>query len=104
MDAVGGADLGGGPGEFHGVVPAVHADGHAPLFALLALGGDDIGKALGGPADHMDIHVVQACVHGAPESGGAEFQGPVKPGLDLLGVIFDGLQLGFFRLAQGGAG
>ena len=39
-------------------VAAVHADGNAALFALLALGGDDVGKALGGPADHVDIHVM----------------------------------------------
>ncbi len=104
MDAVGGADPGGGPGKLQGVVPAVHADGHAPLFALLALGADDVGKALGGPADDVDVHIVEPCVHGAPEAGGAEFQGSVEPGFDFLGVVSDGFQLGPLRLAQGGAG
>ena len=58
VDAVGGADLGGGTGEFLGVVAAVHADGDAPLLALFALGGADIGKALGGPADDVNVHVM----------------------------------------------
>ena len=58
MDAVGGADLGGGPGELHRVIAAVHTDGHAPVLALLALGSDDVGKALGGPANHMNVHVM----------------------------------------------
>ena len=58
VDAIGGADLGGGPGELHRVIAAVHADSHAPVLALLALGGDDVGKALSGPADHMDVHVM----------------------------------------------
>ena len=104
MDAVGGADLRRGPGELHGVVPAVHADGHAALFALLALGADHVGEALGGPADDVDVHVVETCVHGATEAGGAEFQGAVEPGFDLLWVVFDGLQFLLFRLAEGGAG
>ena len=58
MDAVGGTDLGGLHGELLGVVAAVHADGDAPALALLALGGDDVGKALGGPADDVDIHIM----------------------------------------------
>ena len=58
VDAIGGADLGGGLGELHRVIAAVHADGHAPALALLALGSDDVGKALSGPADHMDVHVM----------------------------------------------
>ena len=58
VDAIGGADLGGGPGELHRVIAAVHTDGHAPALALLALGSDDVGKALSGPADHMDVHVM----------------------------------------------
>ena len=103
MNTIGGADLGGGPGKLHRVVPAVHADGHAPLFALLAFGADHVGKALGGPADDVDVHIVKPCVHGAPEAGGAEFQGAVEPGFNFLRVVSDGLQLGPLRLAQGGA-
>jgi len=51
-------ELGGGPGELHRVIAAVHADSHATALALLTLGGDDVGKALGGPANHMNIHVM----------------------------------------------
>ena len=93
MDAVGGADLGGGPGKLHGVVAAVHAQGHAPALGLLPLGADDVGKALGGPADDMDVHLVQAHLHGAPQTGGAELQRPVEPLADLLLVAADALQL-----------
>ena len=101
MDTVGGADLRRRPGELHGVVPAVHTDGHAPALALLALGADDLGKALGGPADHMDVHVVQAHGHDAPQAGGAELQRAVEPALNLLGVISDALQLRTLRVGQG---
>ena len=103
VNAVGGADLCGGPGELHRVVAAVHADGHAPVLPLRPFGADDVGKTLGGPADDVDVHVVEAHVHGAPQSGGAKLQRPVEPAFDLLGVVFDGLQLGLFRLRQGGA-
>ena len=101
MDTVGGADLRRRPGELHGVVPAVHTDSHAPALALLALGADDLGKALGGPADHMDVHVVQAHGHDAPQAGGAELQRAVEPALNLLGVISDALQLRTLRVGQG---
>ena len=103
MDAVGGADLSGGTGELHGVVAAVHADGHAPVLARLALGADHVGKALGSPADDVDVHIVQSGVHGAPQSGGAELQRTVEPGLDLLGVGTDGFQLRVLFRGQSGA-
>ena len=93
MDAVGGAHLGGGPGKLHGMIAAVHAQGHAPAPGVLTLGADDVGKALGGPADHVDVHLVQAHLHGAPQTGGAELQRPVKPLADLLFVAADALQL-----------
>ena len=104
MDAVGGADLGGGPGKLHGVVAAVHAQGHAPAPGVLTLGADDVGKALGGPADDMDVHLVQAHLHGAPQTGGAELQRPVEPLADLLFVAADALQLGVLlrRQCRGG--
>ena len=101
MDAVGGADLRGGMGKEHVVVAAVHADGHALLFGLLALGGDDVGKALRGPADDVDVHLVQAYLHGPAQTGGAELQRPVKAVLDLLFVAGDALQL---RVLGGGEG
>ena len=103
VDAVGGADLGGGPGEVHGVVAAVHADGHAAAFGLLALGADHLGEALGGPADDVHVHLVQAHLHGAPQSGGAELQRPVEPALDLLLVARDGPELLTLGLGDGAA-
>ena len=103
VDAVGGADLGGGPGKLHGVVAAVHADGDAPALALLALGGDDLRKALGGPADDVEVHVVETGGHDAPEPGGAELQRAVEAALDLVVVAADGLQLGLLLLGEGGA-
>ena len=104
LDAGGGADLSGGPGELHAVETAVHADGDALLLGLLALGADDVGKALGGVADHIEVHVVQAHGHGAPQSGSAEFQGAVKPALNLLGIVLDGFQLGMLLGGQRIAG
>ena len=102
MDTVGGADFGSLHGEFLGVVAAVHADGYAPALAFLAFSTDDVGKALGSPADDVDVHVVQTDEHGATQTGGAKLQGAVEPGLDLFGVILDGLQLRFFLRGQGG--
>ena len=101
VDAVAGTDLGGGVGEQHVVVAAVHADGHALLFGGLALGGDDVGEALSGPADDVDVHLVQAHLHGAPQTGGAELQRTVEAVLDLLFVAGDALQL---RVLGGGEG
>ena len=93
MDAVGGAYLRRGPGKFHGMVAAVHADGHAAPLRVPALGADDIGKPLGGPADDVHVHLVQPHLHGAPQSGGTELQRTVKPALDLLFISGDGFQL-----------
>ena len=90
MDAVGGADLRGSPGKLHAVVAAVHADGNALVHGGGAFGADDIGKALGGPADDINVHLVQAHLHGAPQTGGAELQGAVEAALDLLVIVCDG--------------
>ena len=38
------------------------------------LGQNDLGEGLGGVADDMDVHLVQAHAHGAPQTGGAELQ------------------------------
>ena len=92
MDAVGGAYLRGGAGKFHGMVAAVHADGHAAPLRVPALGADNIGKTLGGPADDVHVHLVQPHLHGAPQSGGTELQRTVKPALDLLFISGDGFQ------------
>ena len=93
MDAVGGTYFRRGPGKLHGMMAAVHADGHAALLRFLALGTDDIGKALCGPADDVHVHLVQAHLHGAPQSGSTELQRAVKPALDLLLISGDGFQL-----------
>ncbi len=93
MDTVGGTYFRRGPGKLHGMMAAVHADGHAALLRLLALGTDDIGKALCGPADDVHVHLVQPHLHGAPQSGSTELQRTVKPALDLLLISGDGFQL-----------
>ena len=61
------------------------------------------GETLRGPADHMDIHLMQSRLHGAPQSGGAEFQRAKKAGFDLLGIIADRFQLRLFLGGEGGA-
>ena len=101
MDAVGGADLRRGVGKLHTVVAAVHADGHALVHSGLPLGTDDVGEALGGPADDIDVHLMQAHLHGAPQAGGAELQGAVEPALDLLVIAGDGGQLRPLLLGDG---
>ncbi len=101
MNAVGGADLRGGVGKLRAVMAAVHADGHALVHGGLPLGADDVGKALGGPADDVDVHLVQTHLHGAPQAGGAELQRAVEPALDLLVVAADGGQLRPLVLGDG---
>ena len=103
MDAVGSADLSGGLGELVGVVAAVHADGDAPLLTLLAFGGDDVGKALSGPADDVDVHIVQTHAHGAAKSCGAKLQGAKEAVFDLLGIVLDGFQFCALSLREDGA-
>ena len=77
--------------------------GFADVIAAEGQEGKDRGVALGGPADDVDVHLVQAHAHGAPQAGGAELQGTVEPGLDLLGIALDGLQLRVLLGGQGGA-
>ena len=94
LDSRGGADLSGGPGKLHTVEAAVHADGHALLPGFLSLCADDVGKALGGVAHHVEVHMVQPHGHGAAKAGGAELQRAIEPALNLLGIVLDGFQLG----------
>ncbi len=103
-DAIARHDPGGLPGEGVGVVAAVEADGHAPLDSLRALGQNHLGEGLGGVADDVDVHPVGAHPHGAPEAGGTELQLGEEAGLDLLVVVFDGLQFGLLLGGQGGTG
>ena len=101
-DTVAGHDAGGLPGENVGVVAAVEADGYAPLHGLGTLGQYDLSKGLGGMADDVDVHPVQANAHGAAQTGGAEGQLVEEAGLDLLGIVLNGFQLRFFVSGQGG--
>ena len=59
------------------------------------------GKALGGPADDIDVHLVQTHLHRAAQTGGAELQRAVEPALDLLVVVRDGPQLGTLLVRDG---
>ena len=101
-DAVGGHDLGGPFGKLPGVQAAVVADGHPLGGGLGTLGQDDLGKGLGGVADHMEVHPPQAHPHDPPQAGGAELQHTEEAVLQLLGVTGDGHQLGPLLGRQGG--
>ena len=103
MHAVGGHDAGRFPGEGLAVETAVIGNGNALALGFLALGGNDIGKGLGGVTDDVHVHVVQAQLHGASQAGGAELQRSKEAVLNLLLVIGDGVQLCPFFLAEGGA-
>ena len=67
---------------------------------LLPLRQDHLGKGLGGVADDMDVHLVQAHAHGAPQAGGAEGQLAEEAALDLLVVVADACQLRLLLLAS----
>ena len=84
------------------MVAAVVADGHALGRSLGALGQNDLGKGLGGVADDVAVHLVQTHAHGAPQAGGAKFQGGEEAALDLLFVAADGLQLRLLGGVQSG--
>ena len=51
----------------------------------------------------MDVHVVQAHGHDAPQAGGAELQRAEESAFDLLGIVLNRLQLGVFLRREGGA-
>jgi len=53
--------------------------------------------------DNVDVHLMQAGTHGAPQASGAEGELVKEAAFDLLGVIGDGFQLGLFRRREGGA-
>ena len=102
LDAVAGHDAGGLLGKLLRVVAAVKAHHNTAVHSLLSFGLDDLGKGLGGVADDVDIHPVQADGHGAAQTGGAELQRTEEPALDLFGIICDGSKLCLLRLAQRG--
>ena len=90
LDAVGGKDPGGLPGEQFRVDTAVigHGGGRG-----VEPGQKDIGVGLGGPADGVDVHPVGAGPQHPPQPGGAELQVGVKAVVHLLVLALDGLQL-----------
>ena len=102
MDAVGGHDAGGLSGKLHAVEAAVVGDGDALPLGLFALSGNDVGEGLGGMADHVDVHMMQAQLHGTAQAGRAELQGSEKAAFDLLRVVLDGVKLCPLPLAEGG--
>ena len=91
------------PGKFLRVVAAVVTDAHAPGRGGRAFFQNHLGEGLGGVTDHMDVHIVQSRTHGAPKTGGAEFQGAEKAAFDLLFIACDGAQLFPLRRAEGRA-
>ena len=86
------------------MVAAVKAYCYAPLHGLGPLGPDDLGKGLGGMADDVDVHLMQAHAHGPPQAGSTELQGGEEAGFDLLFIAADALQLGLLLRGERGAG
>lgn len=74
--------------------------GDAALLGLLALGGDDIGKALGRMAHDIGVHVMKPHLHGAAQSGSAEFQRAVETGFNLFGIVLDREKLSMLLRGQ----
>ena len=103
MHAVGSHDAGSLPGEGLAVEAAVIGNGDALALCFLALGGNNVGEGLGSVTNDVHVHVVQAQLHGASETGSAELQRGKEAILDLLLVIGDGVKLCPFLLAEGGA-
>ena len=103
IDAVGSHDR----SRFFGILASVQAavmrDDDALLPGGLALGADDIGKGLGRMADDVDIHVVQAGLHRAAQTGGTELQRCEETLADFLLILADGIELGPLALAESGA-
>ncbi len=90
FNAVGGKDPGGLPGKKLRVDAAVvgHCGG-----GLLEPGLQNIGVGLGGPADGVDIHPVDAGSQHPPQPGGAELQVGIEAVADFPLLSLDGLQL-----------
>ena len=61
-------------GETAAVYAAVMRDGYAALSRVHSLFENDVCKRLSRMADDMDVHVVQAELHRAAETGGAELK------------------------------
>ncbi len=90
MNAVGRHDRGSLPGKALAVLAAVITD-HNTLFAgRRPLRPDHIGKSLGSPAHHMDIHAAQSNTHFAAKAGSSEFKGSKKAAFYLRFISPDG--------------
>ena len=103
VNAIGSHDGGGLMGKELGVDAAVIAADNALAAGFRPLGLDDLGKGLGGVADDMHIHAAQTHGHFAAQARGAKLQRGEKAAFDLLGIVFNGLQLLPLRGAECGA-
>ena len=102
-DAIGGHDARGLARKALAVQAAVVADDDALLAGFFALGLDDRGERLGGPADDMDVHPVKARCHDAAQARRAELQRSKKAAFYLFLILGDGGELFPLLLAKGGA-
>ena len=93
-DAVGIQAQGGLFGKLRGHVPGVKGDGYA--FSGGALLQNEVGQALGGLPDGIEVHAVATGPQNAPQTAGAKGQVPIEPVFDFLGVpgLGQGPQLG----------
>ena len=102
-DAVCSHDAGGLLGEAAAVYAAVMRDGNAALGRVHSLFENDVCKRLSRVADNMDIHVVQAELHRAAETGGAELKRGEETALYLFFVARYGIEFLPFLFAESGA-
>ena len=94
MDSVGGENAGSLTRKVPALQAGVVADGDR---LRAALGFDPVGNALGGLADHIDIHAVGAGAKCAAQTRSTKFQRDGKPVFDGLVVILDVLKF-FFQV------
>ena len=85
-------------GKLRGHSPGIKGNGNA-LF-LSALFFYIIGKALGRPADCINIHTVDARADDAAQARGTELQIHIEPLFDLIFIVCDGPQLIFRILVE----
>ncbi len=77
--------------KLRGHAAGIVGDSHA--LVLASLFDDVVGKALGRPAHHINVHAVDACADDAAKSRSAELKVHIKSLFYLLLVILDGAQL-----------
>ena len=103
MDAVCSHDAGSLASKVSTVETAVVCNSDALLLGFLTLSADNICKSLSSVADNVDVHVVQAQLHGAAKAGGAELQRSEETAFDFLFIVLDCIQLCPFLLGESGA-